>query len=84
MGGKTMKRHSITMIIGIAQVLTERANYYRHPADGGENMKKYLRYTSLIRRAAVNEIIRLEAESELAAERSMPGLKKRFDEIDKS
>ena len=56
-----MKRHSLTSIIGKVQILSCRAVRFTSSDEGMRGVVKFDRYVTKIRRAAVNEIIRLEA-----------------------
>ena len=71
-----MKRHSITSVIQKVQHLTLRGVNLTADWD------KYYRWLVMIQKAATSEIIRLEAEAELAAEKALPKLNQKFKEID--
>ena len=73
-----MKRHSITSVIQKVQHLTLRGVNLTADWD------KYYRWLVMIQKAATSEILRLEAEAELAVERAIPKWNNEFDNIDNS
>ena len=75
-----MKRHSITEIVMKAQTLTLRN--FRYTMQENNALELNSRFSRMIAKAATKEIIRLEAETELAAERATPKLFNQFDKID--
>ena len=68
-----MKRNSITAIIDKTIVMTRRLKLFR-------NLSKEIYFAIKIRRAAVNEIIRLQAKEEYADQ--VERLQQRCEEID--